>query len=334
MRPVRVAALEVSHWHSVHDPSYLRQLRRMPEVALVGVQDPDAAVAAKRAAEVGNPPAFTDFRRMLEETRPDFVLALGRHSAMAEKAHWLLDHGFPFLMEKPMGIDPEEVLGIAEKARARNAFVTFPAPMRYTPFYAQARATRLGTLSHVYVRINGLTSARYGGWDCGWMYDPAQAGGGALLNLGVHGFDLFCALTSEAAEVTGAQISARIHERAVEDYGSALVRTPSGVLGTIEAGSTFPARPSNEAKGPGASSDAEFKILGSEAMVLAVGADLRVVTKDMDRTVSAVPSEPPSYLLLRDAIERWQEGRPPAADAGDCYRAVRLVHEAYRAARR
>ena len=32
---------------------------------------------------------------MLEEIRPDFVLALGRHSAMTEIAHYLLDKLLP-----------------------------------------------------------------------------------------------------------------------------------------------------------------------------------------------------------------------------------------------
>jgi hypothetical protein len=32
---------------------------------------------------------------------------------------------------------------------------------------------------------------------------------------------------------------------------------------------------------------------------------------------------------LRDALARWQNGEPPAAGIEDCYRAMRLVDEAY-----
>ena len=340
--PIRVAALEVSHWHSVFDPSYLRQLARMSDVKLVGLQDPDAAVAAKRAAEVGSPPVFTDYRTMLEETKPDFVLVLGRHSAMAEKAHWLLDHGYPFLMEKPMGRNAGEVRAIADKARAKKAFVALPTPMRFTPFFAQAQKmfaqNRFGPLSHIYVRTNGFSSARYGNWDSPWMYDPAIACGGALRNLGVHGFHLFHLFTGETAEVTGAQISNRIHNREVEDYASILVRTPGGVLGTIEVGSTYPRR-SSEGKGPPSrdrlldGADGEFKILGRDAMLVSRGGELRVVTADAEETLPGTPEVMPSFALLREALERWQRGEPPAADAEDCYRAVRLIDEAYRIAR-
>jgi predicted dehydrogenase len=218
---IRVAAVEVSHWHALNDASYLRHLIAMPDVQLVAVQDSDAAIVARRAAEVGNPQTFTDHRKMLAAMRPDFVLALGRHRQMAAIAHDLLDNGFPFLMEKPMGINAREVEAVAAKAARLNAFVAVPLAQRYGPFATRARrliaAGRLGPLSHIYVRINRPGPARYVAWDCPWMLDPAEAGGGALRNLGTHGLDMFLHLTGEDAQVTGAQLSHRAHNRSVED---------------------------------------------------------------------------------------------------------------------
>jgi len=89
---IRVAAIEVSHW--LNDAAYLRHLVAMPDVELIAIQDSDAGLVAKRAAEVGSPPTFTDYRKMLATTRPDFVLALGRHRQMAGLAHELLDQGY------------------------------------------------------------------------------------------------------------------------------------------------------------------------------------------------------------------------------------------------
>src|SRR5215510_12925502 len=136
---IRIAAIGVGHWHSLFDASYLRTLMRMPDVQLVGLQDPDIALAGERAAQTGNPPVFGDYREMLAKTRPDFVLALGCHNAMAGVAHFLLDEGYPFLMEKPMGINAEEVRGIAEKAAAKNTFAGIPLFQRLHPFVAHAR---------------------------------------------------------------------------------------------------------------------------------------------------------------------------------------------------
>lgn len=46
--PVRIAAIEVGHWHALFDAAYLRTLAHMPWVRIVGVQDPDAAMAVQR----------------------------------------------------------------------------------------------------------------------------------------------------------------------------------------------------------------------------------------------------------------------------------------------
>ena len=136
---LRVAAIEVSHWHSLYDSAYLRHLHAMSDVELVGLQDPSEKIAAHRAGELGNPAAFTDYRAMLEQTKPDFVLALGRHSAMPKIAHHLLDAGYPFVMEKPIGLDATQVRGVAEKATATRGFVAIPLGQRYSPFTARAR---------------------------------------------------------------------------------------------------------------------------------------------------------------------------------------------------
>ena len=72
---IRVAAIGVSHWHALHDAAYLRHLVAMPDVELAAVQDTDAGLVAKRAAEVGNPATFTDYRQMLTSVRPDFAAA-------------------------------------------------------------------------------------------------------------------------------------------------------------------------------------------------------------------------------------------------------------------
>ena len=37
---LRVAAIEVSHWHSVHDPAYLPKLRRLQGMSIAALHDP------------------------------------------------------------------------------------------------------------------------------------------------------------------------------------------------------------------------------------------------------------------------------------------------------
>jgi len=319
----RVASIGVSHWHSLYDSAYLRHLAGMPGLEIVGLQDASAEIAGKRAAALGHPPVFTDYRRMLAETRPDFVVALGRPCDMAEAAHYLLDHGYPFLMEKPMGVTADEVQRIADKAVAKRAFVAVPLGQRYLPFVTRARQLlaegALGPVSHIYFRLNRPTSGRYPAWDAPWMLDPAAAGGGCLRNLGTHGLDLFLHLTGEEAEVTAAHLSTRALGTAVEDYAAVLVRSASGVLGTIEVGNLFPRD----------GTDGEWKIAGRDALLIARDGTLRLQTARGEETSPGEPPEPIARTALRDALEHWRRGAPPPISVHDCARVQRLIDQAY-----
>lgn len=319
----RIAAIGVSHWHSLYDAAYLRHLAAMPDVQLVGLQDVSAAIAAKRAAALGNPPIFTDYGQMLAETRPDFVIALGRHSDMAEVAHYLLDRGHPFLMEKPMGVSAAEVRGIADKAAVTNGFAAVPLFQRYHPFVTLARQTlaagRFGSLSHFYFRTNRPSSARYTAWDSPWMLDPAAAGGGCLRNLGAHGLDLFLFLTGEEARVTGAQLGSRALGQPVEDYASVLVRSASGILGTVEVGNTVPRD----------GTDGEWKIAGRDAILALRDGSIRLTTAAGDETMSGQPEEPLALTALRTTLDHWRRGAPPPISVHDCCRVAHLIDQAY-----
>jgi predicted dehydrogenase len=323
---IRIAAIEVSHWHAVFDAAYLRHLVAMPDVELIAVQDSDAGLAAKRAAEVGNVPTYTDYQKMLAVTRPDFVVALGRHREMAGIAHDLLDKGYPFLMEKPMGINAREVEAVAAKASRLGTFVAVPLAQRYSPFAKRARELlandRFGPLSHIYVRINRPAPARYRGWDCLWMLDPAESGGGCLRNLGSHGMDMFLHLTGEPAQVTGAQLSQRAHQCPVEDYASVLLRSGSGILGTVEVGNGFPRD----------GTDGEWKIAGRDAILTMKDGVMKLATADGDETLPGTDVVAPYFVALRDALDHWQRGAPPPISVHDCARAVRLIDQAYECA--
>jgi predicted dehydrogenase len=322
---IRVAAIEVSHWHALNDAAYLRHLIAMPDVELVAIQDSDAGLVAKRAAEVGKPPTFTDYRKMLAELRPDFVVALGRHSQMATIAHDLLDLGFPFLMEKPMGVSAAEVEQVAAKAEKLKAFAAVPLAQRYGAFARLAReligAGRLGPLSHIYVRINRPTPPRYPAWDCPWMLDPKEAGGGCIRNLGPHGLDMFLHLTGEAAQVTGAQISRR-RGYAIEDYASVLLRSASGILGTVEVGNGYPRD----------GTDGEWKLAGRDAILTMKDGVTKLATANGDETFQGGDVTAPYFTATRDALDHWRQGKAPPISVHELVPVVRLIDQAYKLA--
>jgi predicted dehydrogenase len=158
------------------------------------------------------------------------------------------------------------------------------------------------------------------------MLSKKDAGGGSLLNLGIHGFDLCRYLTGEEPKVVAAVTSRALHKGEIEDYGHVTLRTPKGVLFHVEASYTF----------PGAGGDQERKLSAEKALVRATiggGEGAQIIGPGRNDTVKA----PEGYLsgwprVVNECLDRIGRGEPPPATAEDCARAVSLIFDAYRMA--
>ncbi|HTH36262.1 MAG TPA: hypothetical protein VL976_17995, partial [Xanthobacteraceae bacterium] len=134
-----------------------------------------------------------------------------------------------------------------------------------------------------------------------------------------HGLDMFLHLTGEDAEVTGAQFSRRAHARPVEDYASVMLRSSSGILGTVEVGNGFPRD----------GTDGEWKLAGRDAILTMKDGVLKLATVAGDETLPGTEIAAPYFTAVRDALDHWQRGAPPPIGVADCARAVRLIDQAY-----
>ena len=75
--------------HAAYDAFYLPILRDLGRT-IAGVSDPTESIARRRAAEFESKP-YTDYRQMIEQTKPEFVFVLGRHCDMPETFRYLVD---------------------------------------------------------------------------------------------------------------------------------------------------------------------------------------------------------------------------------------------------
>ncbi len=326
-RPQRVAVIGVDHYHAPQ--IYLPALQR-EHVEIVGAHAPDAAMAGAFADRAGSA-AYTDYREMIEETKPEFVVALGHHAAMPAAFRYLVDTGIPFLMEKPWGIDDKTVNELATLAEASNAWAAAPMPFRYSWIVETAvsmiQRGELGTIAHGLMRFNQPGVQRYIDNGSPWMLSKKEAGGGALLNLGIHGIDIFRHITGEEPEVVSAITSHRLHKREVEDYAHVTMRTPSGIVCLAEASYTFPGARGN---------DVERKISAEKAFLRATtggGEGVQIIGGDRNETIKA----PDGYLtgwprVIKECLDRISRGEPPPATPRDCARAVSVIFDAYRMA--
>src|SRR5690242_9148542 len=136
-RPQRVAVIGAGHYHATLAPFYLKILQD-EKVDIVGVHDSNRAVAEDRARRCGSTP-YTDYRMMIDKTKPEFVLSLNRHVDMPGPFRFLVEAGIPFLAEKPWGIDDKTVNELADYAEKKKAWVTAPMSFRYSWWAETAR---------------------------------------------------------------------------------------------------------------------------------------------------------------------------------------------------
>ena len=318
---MRIVLIGVSHWHT---PFYLDPTLALPDVTIVGVSDPDLSRAAPVAARAGCP-AFADYRDMCATARPDFAFALGRHCDMAEEARFLIAQKIPFAMEKPCGISSAEVHDIAGRARQAGVFAAVPFVLRYCPLIDTIREVAPGeALQYIGFKFVGGMVDRYRQQRVEWMLDRATAGGGPLLNLGVHHLDLCRVLLPNAPlRVTGAAISNHTAHLTIEDHAMVLMRG-SDVTCTVETGYLYPA--------PNSVFDMHYSIR-TEGHYFTARDDstLEIVDNARNRTTRAMKLTNVHFYpeFVRDTLRRLGDGRPPIANLDDMAAAMDLVQAAY-----
>ncbi|MDR3538720.1 MAG: Gfo/Idh/MocA family oxidoreductase [Acetobacteraceae bacterium] len=318
---MRIVLIGVSHWHT---PFYLNPLLDMADVAVVGVSDPDPERAAPVAAKA-NCPAFTNYQEMCGKLRPDFAFALGRHCDMAEEARFLIANAIPFAIEKPCAISSAEAHDIADRAAAANLFAAVPFVFRHCPLIDTIKEIAANeALQYLSFKFVGGMVDRYRQQQVEWMLDRTTAGGGPLLNLGIHFIDLCRVLLGNAAlEVTGAAISNRTANLSIEDHAAVLMRG-GGATCVIETGYLYPA--------PNSVFDLHYSIR-TDRHYFAARDDhtLEIITDDRRRSTRSMKLTNVYFypIFVRDTLQRLREGRPPVADLADNAAAVDLVQTAY-----
>jgi predicted dehydrogenase len=322
---MRVVFIGVSHWHT---PFYLDPCLGLPGVTVVGVSDPDATRAEPFAAQA-RCPSFADFREMCAQLKPDFAFVLGRHCDMAELGRFLIEARIPFAMEKPCGIALAEVTDLADRARATGVFAAIPFVFRYCALLDAVRELAADeAVQYLSFKFIGGLVERDREARCEWMLDRATAGGGPLLNLGVHFLDLCrVLLPGVRLEVAFAAMSNANAGLSIEDHAVVTLRG-GGATCLVETGYLYPA--------PHSVFDMHYSVRTSGHYFAARDASLLEISDNArNRTTrDMVLINAPLYpTFVADTLRRLEQGELPIADLDDMAEAMRLVEAAYTASR-
>jgi predicted dehydrogenase len=160
---------------------------------VIAVCQRDEAAARAVAERYGVPHVFDRWERMLTEAKPEIVVIAtppALHEAIALAA---LAAGCHVLCEKPLAMNAAQARSMVEAAqRARRTAMTsfnFRYPAAMQRLHAMVEAGSLGRLFHVNLRHFAPRFADEA-VPSTWRMDRAQAGHGAMGDMGVHLIDL------------------------------------------------------------------------------------------------------------------------------------------------
>lgn len=189
--PLKIAVIGLVHSHVW---GHLATMVEGKNATLVGVAEPNAELVAEaRKAGVRDDLFFTDYEKMLDQTKPDIVWAFVENNRHLEIAKACAPRHINLIFEKPLASNFADAKQIQALAAKYNIRVMTNYQMAWWPTnYAAKAAVDAGEIGTIY-RLHGLVG--HGGpgsegprnkYFFDWLTDPVKNGGGALMDFGCY----------------------------------------------------------------------------------------------------------------------------------------------------
>lgn len=180
---------------------HMQAYSEVPGVRLLAICDLNEPEARSFADKYGAPHVFTDYREMFALEGLDAVSIAVPNFLHAPMSIAALEAGLHVLCEKPMATKVEDAQVMAEKARQSNLRLMIHMNNRFRDAnLVLGRQVREGKLGQTYygrasmIRRRAVPNLHFpstGIMGRGpWFLDSEKAGGGALMDIGVHAYDL------------------------------------------------------------------------------------------------------------------------------------------------
>lgn len=317
---MRIAILEISHWHV---PLYLPAFEKLG-ITPVAVSDEQPGYAERIAGQYAGCTPYVDYVELLDKEKPDFVFSFGRYRIQPEIATNLLERRIPFVIEKPLGTDQSQFERLITLAKQNDVFVAIPLTNRAAPFSQTVKEMRndgrLGQIRHAHFRYAGGPVQRYVDSGCPWMLDVKECGGGSLRNLGIHYTDLFSWLTgSKEVRVGSAHLRRVTPGIPVEEYANISLLGDEDAFASVEVAYTYPAD----------ASDTVWNVSDGKTYITYRDGQTCVITKEGIEERGGHTVQGLYQDFVRDTLQAYRDGGEPLATLEDMHRAMVTVDACY-----
>lgn len=221
---------------------------------VVAVCQRNQETARSVAARYNVPGVFERWEQMLDETKPDIVVIASPPNLHREIALRALEQGAHVLCEKPLAMTAAEGRDMVEAARRTQCVAMTSFNWRFIPamqrFHALVEEGGVGRLFHATGRWLGARWADEAA-PTTWRMDRAQAGHGAMGDMGVHLIDMvrwsfgeFARVSAQAGVAYPTRTAPGGKPTDAEDFCSVLGELASG--GQVALSVSRAARGANE----------------------------------------------------------------------------------------
>ncbi|MCG3418067.1 Gfo/Idh/MocA family protein [Oceanobacillus jordanicus] len=247
MTAVRVAVIGCG---SIAKHRHLIEYDLQPGVEITAVCD-IVEERAKAAAEKYGATAYTDYETLLKEEEVDAVSVCLPNYLHAPVSIAALEAGCHVLCEKPMATSREEAQQMIDAANKNEKKLMIAHNQRFVPSHQKARELiEQGEIGKIYSFRTAFGHGGPEGWSVdgkdSWFFQKEKAFIGAMGDLGVHKADLMRYLLGEEfTEVAGFVESSAKEGSDVDDNAVCILKSASGVVGTLAASWAYSAKEDN-----------------------------------------------------------------------------------------
>ncbi|MEN6335729.1 MAG: Gfo/Idh/MocA family oxidoreductase, partial [Phycisphaerales bacterium] len=207
-------------------------------VEIAAVVDPDEACVQACQEIAPEMHVCSEFDALLAQDLDAIVIATP--SALhAEQAIAAFNRGLAVFCQKPLGRNAAEVRGVVQAARRADRLLGVDLSYRWTRAASTVRNTvlsgRIGRVFNV-----ELTFFNAYGPNKPWFYDLRLAGGGCVIDLGVHLVDLalwtmgFPEIVETHSRLYNKGVPLKRNSAAVEDFATAQLHTADNATLTLQ----------------------------------------------------------------------------------------------------
>ena len=301
-----------------HGSRYARHLLEgIPGCRLTAVSRRDAE-AGQAFADRHGVAFLADWRDLVARPEVTAVLVVTPPALNREVCLTAAGAGKSLLIEKPFALTVADAEEMIRAARAAGVSLMTAHTLRFTPVLQRLRERLpvIGALDYLSLAMRAERPPH------GWLGDPTQAGGGVLIEIGIHLLDLIRFLTGEEAVEVSSDL-ARRHTSRVEDMALARFTLTSGCRCYVEVSRVSGGRV------------CRVEAVGRAGQLIA-DVDSGVLTRIEGRSVvetDSVPDRPTIVTVLKEFAQCLLTGTPVPVSGEDGRRAVVMAEACYRAAR-